>query len=245
LWPLHRSAILLGGEAEKIAGLGFLRVARNRPFEGSLGFGGHDSTGCGRFSLTQIGFTSCSRAVELHGLLARLHRVIEAPKPGIDRSEHFPAGAVIGARGQMRLDLADQTGDRFVAFGRGDARESGLARNVRRSERNVEAERTERQNSEGRDRGRTPALGFTRAGCRNAGAGRRFRRGQQTARDLEPCRLGLGLPDQAAGAIAVDFLELVLIDREVAAARQRPRGAPKRPDNGQNRRRGHQCKNDP
>jgi len=45
----------------------------------------------------------------------------------------------------MRFDLADKTRNRLVAFGRGDAGESRLARNVRGAQRDVEAERTERQ----------------------------------------------------------------------------------------------------
>jgi hypothetical protein len=145
----------------------------------------------------------------------------------------------------MCLYLADETRNRLVAFGRGDAGKRRLARNVRRAEHDVKAERTERENGERDDGSHTSALSFARARRGNAGAGRRICRGQQAARDFEPRRLGLGLADQAAGAIAVDFLELVLIDREVATAHRRPRGAPKRPDNGKDRRRGHQCKNDP
>ena len=82
-------------------------------------------------------------------------------------------------------------------------------------------------------------------GRRRYGERRRFRGGKEPARNLQPRRLGLGLADQAGGTIAVDFLELILVDEKIATAAQPAPAAAKRPQYGEDRRSGHQRKNDP
>ena len=69
--------------------------------------------------------------------------------------------------------------------------------------------------------------------------------GQKPTRHLKARSLSLGFPDQARGTIAVDLLQLILINDNVAAAAYRTRSPPKREQHGEDRRGGHQCKNDP
>ena len=76
------------------------------------------------------------------------------------------------------------------------------------------------------------------------GAARRRRGRNEAPRDLDPRRLRFPGADEARGAVAVDLLELVAIDRDVAA-RARRRAAPQRQEHGEHRRRGHGREDEP
>ena len=130
-------AVLLVGETEKIARLGLVRIARHGGFKNVLGLIGHDAVGGGDQGLAEIGIARRGFAVERERLAPRHDRVVEAAEPQIDRSDHLPAVAVIGAFCQMRFDLADQRVDRLVAGRCLDAGEGRLPRNIRRAEHEV------------------------------------------------------------------------------------------------------------
>ena len=74
---------------------------------------------------------------------------------------------------------------------------------------------------------------------------RRFRGRKKPARNLEPRRFRLGFADQAGGTVAVDLLELILVNQKIATAGHAAPGAAKRPQYGKDRRSRHQRKNDP
>ena len=101
-----------------------------------------------------------------------------------------------------------------------DAGESGLRGDVGRADRHVEARRPERQNHQCRYRsGAAPPLRRRRGSRRFAGVRRlRVRRGEEPARDFKARRFRFGLADQAGRAIAIDLLQLILVDHEIAAA---------------------------
>ena len=67
-------------------------------------------------------------------------------------------------------------------------------------------------------------------------------RGEEPPRHFEPGGFRLRLTDQASGAIAVDFLQLIFVNEKVAAA-DGALAAPERPQYDQSRRRGHRRKN--
>ena len=144
----------------------------------------------------------------------------------------------------MRLDLTDKAGDRLTVRSV-HASEGGLVGNVRRAEFEIKAERDSRHDD---DRGdRRDAAVPERLRRRGRSQSRRLgvRRSQQPARYFDARRFRFGLADQTGGAIAVDLLQLVLIDEPVAAAAQGARLPPKRPQHGEDRRSGHHCENDP
>ena len=57
-------------------------------------------------------------------------------------------------------------------------------------------------------------------------AAARIGRRDQPPRDFDARGFGLALADQAGGAVALDLVELVAIDRNIAAGAQRRRAAP-------------------
>ena len=57
-----------------------------------------------------------------------LDRVRRATHAQIDRSDHFPAAAVLGILGEMLLDLGDKGFDVVGRIGRGETRRERLAR---------------------------------------------------------------------------------------------------------------------
>ena len=144
----------------------------------------------------------------------------------------------------MRLDLADEAFDRVTGLWHIGAGESRLTGHIRRTEPQIKTKRNGRHDNDRRERrGATvPVLPDRRSGRqRHLG----IRRGEEPPRDFDAGRLRFGVADQACRAVAVDFFELILIDQLVAAAARRARGTPKRPQHGENRRRGHNGKNDP
>ena len=64
--------------------------------------------------------------------------------------------------------------------------------------------------------------------------------GNQPARHLDAGGFGFGFPDQTGGSVALDLVQLVAIDSDVAAGAQglAPRQGP---EHGEDRRRRHQC----
>jgi len=73
----------------------------------------------------------------------------------------------------------------------------------------------------------------------------RIGRGDQPARHLDLRARGLVVLDQAGRAVAFDFVELIAIDRNIAARARQARAARKRPEHGQNGRGRHQSESEP
>jgi hypothetical protein len=69
--------------------------------------------------------------------------------------------------------------------------------------------------------------------------------GDQSARHLDLRARGLVVLDEAGRTVAFDLLELIAIDRDIAARARLARPARKRPQHGPNGRRRHQCKSEP
>lgn len=69
-------------------------------------------------------------------------------------------------------------------------------------------------------------------------------RNDETAGHFHACGLCLHLPDQTCAPIALDFIQLVSIDRKVTSGLHTGR-VPERPENGENRPCRHQCEYKP
>ena len=109
-----RAPVLLGGKPEEIARPDVARIEAKRALERRLGLGGDDAVLRAGQRLAEIGLAlrRSGRAAAAHS--PRLHRVVVAPKPHIDRPEHLPAAAILRILLQMRLDPADQFHDRAL-----------------------------------------------------------------------------------------------------------------------------------
>ena len=68
---------------------------------------------------------------------------------------------------------------------------------------------------------------------------------QQPAGNLDAGRLRVGFGNQARRRVTVDFRELVAIDRHIVSAGGRRAPATERPQQGEDRRGGHQRENEP
>ena len=68
--------------------------------------------------------------------------------------------------------------------------------------------------------------------------------GNQAAGDLHSCGLRFRLPNQTGRTVAIEFFQLVAINREIAA-RLNVAGAAERPEHGESRRRRHQREYEP
>ena len=116
----------------------------------------------------------------------------------------------------MRLDPCRPVPRSGSARRRIAPRRLRLTGQIGRAEHEIETGRAERQQDQRRERGRPPPpAGASRRRRRRGGVGRR----EQPPRDFDPRGLGLALADQARRAVALDLVELVAIDRDVAAGR--------------------------
>ena len=161
----------------------------------------------------------------------------------IDRRQHLPGLAVIGIAGDVVLDPGDHVLD-VARLGRGlHARRQRFARQVRRTEREIERKGAGRQQDEAGDGGDAAVperSGFLRGpfGFRGIGGG------NQPARHLDAGGFGFGVADQAGGAVALDFVQLVAVDGDIAAAAQ-GRAPRQRPEHREHRGRRHQYQHEP
>jgi hypothetical protein len=170
---------------------------------------------------------------------------LETPEPQIDWRDHFPTAAIVGIALEMRLDLRNQTVRRLIAAGGREPWGERLVRQERRAERKIESRGTERQHDERHDRhGPAPP-------CRQGG-GRAHRRrrlrvggGDQPARHLDLSGRRLLVLDQPSCPVAVDLVELIAIDRDIAPRAQCVRTARERPEHGEDGRGRHQCQCEP
>ena len=107
--------------------------------------------------------------------------------------------------------------------GRVAPRRLRLARQIGRAEHEIEARRAERQQDQRRERGCPPPPAHAvRRRCRRDVVRRR----EQPPRDFDARGFRLALADQAGRAIALDLVELVAIDRDIAAGRAAACAAP-------------------
>ena len=85
----------------------------NGAIESFFGFGGDDAAGA-PVSASPRSVSRRGCAQEAQRIAPRLHRIVVAAKPHIDRPDHLPAAAILGILLQMRLDPAEQLGDRAL-----------------------------------------------------------------------------------------------------------------------------------
>ena len=200
------------------------RSRRSARSNASLGLGGDDAVGGAGQRLAEIGLALGGRAEQPQHVAPRLHRVVVAAEPHIDRAEHLPAAAV----------LADFARD-APRPGR-PVRRSSAAPAADRAAPPAAAPASRASRAPDRDRRRRAAAAPGRQSAtarrrQSRAAGRRdrrrgVRRRDQPPRHLDARGLRLALADQAAGAVALDLVELVAIDRDIAAGAQRLRAAP-------------------
>ena len=93
-----------------------MRIAGDRAFEQTLGFGGDYAVRCGRKRLAEIGLARCGRTVERQRFAPGRDRIVEATEPHVDRRKHLPAGTVIGIARKVGLDLTDKCCDRLISL---------------------------------------------------------------------------------------------------------------------------------
>ena len=129
-------------------------------------------------------------------------RVVVAAEPHVDRAEQFPALAVVGVRGEMRLDPRDQRGDVLLSGGAARRAASGWSGRSGRAEQ--------------RDRGRARRSAWRRwrrprrarprplAGAARAGAASSAARSSRRAISVRAAA-GLAVGDQARADVAVEF----------------------------------------
>ena len=87
---------------------------RQGALERGLGFGGDDAVRGADQRLAEIGLALGARAVEPQRIAPRLHGVVEAAEPQVDRRDDLPAAAVLGILLEMRLDLRHQRVERAL-----------------------------------------------------------------------------------------------------------------------------------
>jgi hypothetical protein len=179
-----------------------------------------------------------------------MRRVVETAHPHVDGGQHRPAAPVGGIGGQARLDLADGLEEVLVGALHGLPLGRALGRHVGRAVDPVGDEGDEGDGGE-REGGGGPALAQGRLG--HAGA---HGHAGPVGPDQPPRRLGagglsLGGGDQAAGLVARDLAQLILVEPglggEAPGFRRGGRIGPARhrPEQGEHRRAGHERQYEP
>ena len=77
-----------------------MRIAGDGLLKRLLGLVGDDAVGGGDQRLAEIGLARRTLAVERDRFAPRRDRIVEPAEPQIDRSDHLPAGAIIGIAAQ-------------------------------------------------------------------------------------------------------------------------------------------------
>ena len=72
---------------------------------------GHDAVRGARQGFPKIRLALPVGTEQTQHVAPRLHRIVEAAKPHVDRADDFPATGVLGVGFEMRFDLRDQ---RFI-----------------------------------------------------------------------------------------------------------------------------------
>ena len=144
------------GHPEEEARLWMPCVLRGRPFERRLGVLRDDAVrrsdqGFAEIRL-KVCFTSFVLAVDPQCIAPRLHGVIEAAEPHVDRRDYLPAAAVFGIFLKMRFDLCDERIERAVLQRRGGAARNRLSRHIGRAKREIERRANRRQRHKGGER---------------------------------------------------------------------------------------------
>ena len=208
---------------------------RERAIERGPGFSGDDAVRRAGQGLAEVGLAHGGRFQQPQRIAPRLHGVVVAAEPHIDRADDLPAAAVLGIAFEMRFHPRDQIGNGPLLRRQFAPRRLGLRRQVRRTERQIKSPRPDRQQQQRRERhdAPPPSAALLRSGHGNVGSRK------QPPRHLDPRGLGLALADQPRGTVALDLLELVAIDRDIAAGAKR-RAPRQRPKHRENRRRRHQ-----
>ena len=99
----------------------------HRPLERSLGLRRHDPVGGGDLRLTVVGLARRTCTVEPQRIAPRLHRILIATEPHVDRRDDVPATTILRIALQMGLDLRDQAVDRAGLGRRTQARSERCA----------------------------------------------------------------------------------------------------------------------
>ena len=88
------TAVLLGGNAKEIAGLGLVSVHRQRTLELGLGLAGNDAAGGRDQRLAEIGAALGTVAGIGNGIAPGAHGIVIATEPRQHRRQHGPATAI-------------------------------------------------------------------------------------------------------------------------------------------------------
>ena len=117
----------------------------------------------------------------------------------------------------MGFNLTDQILNRVVLQQGAPLRGQRPLGHLRRTKREIDRGRADRQEQQPGQGGGAPSPERRSIGGRLVGL-RRIGGGDQPARDLDFGSIRLGLADQAGCAVTRDLVELIAIDRDVAAA---------------------------
>ena len=202
----------------------------------------HRAVGGDHLCLAPIAHDVGAMAGQIGGVAVSVHRLGIMSEAQLGTAEQQPSPQIFGMLFQMRGDLPDRLPEIDVldaggGFCRRAARGKGLVGQCRHAEPGIKQPRRERHRQHGNSSDHQPpsrAVVASRSLPRNTlqipspacGGGLRWGHGgawraglqrQNAAADLGPRRLGLLRHQQPACGIAVDFGELVTIDREVVA----------------------------
>src|SRR5262252_1488661 len=236
-------SILLSGKAQIEHRLEVICLQRRSAFERRFGIGRDDPAGRGCQCLAEINLAFGRCTQEAQCTASRFDGVIITLKPHVDRRQHLPTPSIVRILFEMSLDPRNEGSDgRGLAVLRIAAGDR-LAGQIRRSQQRVEWARDQKDCDDCSDQcGDTSPAAGRRLRCPWPG---RVGCAEQAARYLNPSRLELVMADAAVGTVALDLLELVTIDREIAASGLQRTGARQRPDYGTERRRSHRCQDRP
>ena len=163
------AAVLLGGEPQEIARLDLVGVHRTRALELGLGLAGDDAAGGCRQRLAEIGAALGTVAAIGDRVAPGPDRIVVAAEPRKHRRQHGPAAAVGRIVLQMRLDLGNQIVERLGGIGRTRARGKRKIAELRRSQRQINRDRRQRQADQRDDGGDAAQPVLACAGVRVAG----------------------------------------------------------------------------
>ena len=117
LGSLVALSILLGGDAEIVAGADCGAVERDRAHERRLGGVGHDAVCFRHQGLAEIGFALGIFAKKLQNFTPGIYGIGVTAELQINRRQDLPAAAIIRISLQVRLDLGHHDFDRSLPTG--------------------------------------------------------------------------------------------------------------------------------
>ncbi len=146
-------AILIGRHAHVEARHDVLGVLRQRTLESGFGLAGDDAIGGGHHGLAEIGLALGIAAVQADDIAPGPDRIVKTAEAHIDRRQHLPGAAIFGVARDVIFHLRDHIFDLAgLALRLRPARQRG-ARQIRRTQHQVEREGANRQQDKTGDGG--------------------------------------------------------------------------------------------